>query len=111
MWARSEAEPSVKIAASGPDFLDYHDQSRSFSQTAVVIPMFTETLTGEGDPKLLQCTGVSAEFFSMLGVRPYMGRFYTPSEYEELGNPSIVLSYRFWKSQFGGDRNILGRVI
>ena len=111
MWARSDTQASARIAASGPDFLDYHDQSRSFSQIAVLIPTFTETLTGEGDPKLLLCTGISAEFFSMLRVHPYMGRFYTPSEYEELGNPSIVLSYRFWKSQFGGDPNILGHVI
>jgi putative ABC transport system permease protein len=111
VWARSDAEGNARIASSGPDFLDYHDQTKSFSKIAVIIPHFTETWNSYGEPKLINCTGVSQDFFSVLGIRPYMGRFYTSHEYEELGNPTILVSYRFWKSQLGGDSHVLGRVI
>jgi hypothetical protein len=77
----------------------------------VIIPHFSNTWTGDGDPKVLDCTGVSADFFSVLGIRPYMGRFYTPHEYEDLNNPAVLVSYRFWKSELGGDPHVIGRVL
>jgi putative ABC transport system permease protein len=40
-----------------------------------------------------------------------MGRFYTPHEYEELNNPTILVSYRFWKTELGGDPHVIGRVL
>jgi len=111
VWARSDAQGNAQIAASGPDFLDYQDHNRSFSRIAEYIRYFSETWTGDGDPKLLHCTGISEGFFDMLGVGPYLGRFYTAKEYSELRNPTTVVSYRFWKSMLGGDPHVIGRVI
>ena len=111
IWARSDAQGQSRIAASGPDFLDYHDQNKSFSTIAEMIPQFTVTWTGDGDPKLVNCAGVSDDFFAMLGVHPHLGRFYDPSEYARLESGSIVISYRFWKNQLQGDPHVIGRVI
>jgi predicted permease len=111
VWARSDAQGQSRIAASGPDFLDYHDASRSFTALAETIPHFTVTWTGDGEPRLVDCTGVSDDFFAMLGVHPYLGRFYNASEYARLESGSIVVSYRFWQSQRGGDPHVMGRVI
>lgn len=111
IWARSDTQGQARIFASGPDFLDYHDQSKSFAQMAEMVPYFTESWTGNGEPKLLECTAVSDDFFRMLGIRPFMGRFYTAGEYAVLANPSILISYRFWKSQLGGDPNVIGRTL
>jgi len=110
VWARSDGQGSSRIKASGPDFLDYHDQSRSFSQIAMTL-WFTETWTGDGDPRLLICRGVSEDFFSMLDIPPYMGRFYTAGEYARLDSGTILISYRFWKAKLEGDPRVLGRVI
>jgi putative ABC transport system permease protein len=111
VWARSDAQGSPRIAASGPDFLDYQDQSRSFSHIAAVLPHFTFTWTGEGEPRLVKCTAITEDFFSVLGIRPYMGRLYTAREYATLENDTILVSYGFWKNQLGGDPHVLGRVI
>ncbi|MGO9339862.1 MAG: ADOP family duplicated permease [Terracidiphilus sp.] len=111
IWARSDAQGQSRVAASGPDFLDYHDQNKSFSALAVVLPDFTFTWTGEGDPKLVNCTAVSEDFFRMLGIRPYMGRLYEPREFTYLENDTILISYRFWRNQLGSDPHVLGRVI
>ena len=81
IWASSESTGQTKVAASGPDFLDYLDQNRSFAHLVEYIPRFTFTWTGDGEPKLVTCTSVSEEFFSMLGIRPYLGRLYEPREY------------------------------
>ena len=45
VWARSDAQGDARIAASGPDFVDYQEQSKLFSQIAVMLD-FTETWTG-----------------------------------------------------------------
>jgi predicted permease len=111
VWARSDAQGQSRIKASGPDSLDYHDQSKSFSALAVVLPEFTFTWTGDGDPKLVECTAVSEDFFRMLGIRPYMGRLYEPREFTYLENDTILISYRFWRNQLGSDPHVLGRVI
>jgi len=111
VWAKSDSEGSARIAASGPDFLDYQEQNQSFARVAEYIPHFTFTWTGEGEPKLVNCTAASEELFPMLGIRPYLGRLYEPREYTYLQNDTIVVSYRFWKNQLGGDPHVIGRVI
>ncbi len=54
----------------------------------------------------------SASLFPTLGARPVIGRFYTESE-DAAGRGAhvAVLGYAFWKKQFGGDRNVLGRTV
>ena len=111
IWASSESMGQRQIAASGPDYLDYRDQSRSFAHVAECIPRFTFTWTGDGEPKLVTCTGVSEDFFATLGVHAHLGRLYEPREYTYLQNDSMIVSYRFWKNQLGGDPHVIGRRI
>jgi len=109
IWASSESTGQSKVAASGPDFVDYLEQNRSFSHIGEYIPLFTFTWTGDGEPRLVNCTAPSEEFFSMLGIRPYLGRLYEPREYDYLENDTLIVSYNFWKNQLGGDPHVIGR--
>lgn len=59
---RSEDRATV----SGPDFSDLHDQTRSFEHLAAFLS-FTFPLTDEGDPSMVQCTGISPDFFERSG--------------------------------------------
>ncbi len=53
----------------------------------------------------------TANLFSLLGVKPYLGRFPAAAQ-DRMGNGlSIVLTYRFWKRQFGGDPSIVGKTL
>ncbi len=54
---------------------------------------------------------VSAGFFRVLGVAPWMGREFTRAEDVPNGPPLVVLSYDFWKRALRGDRAITGRSI
>lgn len=111
IWASSESTGQTKLAASGPDFLDYLEQNRSFIHVAEYIGLFTFTWTGDGEPKLVNCTAPSEQFFTMLGIRPYLGRLYEPREYTYLENDTLIVSYNFWKNQLGGDPHVIGRVV
>jgi predicted permease len=111
IWASSDSIGQNRIAASGPDFVDYLEQNRSFAHIAEYLPRFTFTWTGDGEPRLVNCTAASEDFFTTLGIRPYLGRLYEPQEYTYLENDTLIVSYRFWKNQLGGDPHVIGRVV
>jgi len=99
-----------RMGVSGPDFDDFYAQARSFDAFAATVPHFTLTWTGDGEARTVNCAGVTKDIFPALGLRPLMGRVYTPEEYHVDG-VQVVISRRFWKTQLGGDPNVLGRVL
>ncbi|HEV2689423.1 MAG TPA: ABC transporter permease, partial [Bryobacteraceae bacterium] len=55
---------------------------------------------------------VSGEFFGVLGLRPILGRGFTPEEDRVPGaNPVAVISHGFWQREFAGDPGVVGRNI
>jgi putative ABC transport system permease protein len=69
------------------------------------------SLTGSGDPVLLDGVRASAGFFPSLGVTPMLGRTFTREEDEQGREHEVVLSYPLWRDRFGADRGIVGRSI
>jgi putative ABC transport system permease protein len=98
-----------RAEVSGPDFADFHDQNRSFEHLAAFLT-FTFPLTDENDAILVRCTGISPDFFDALGIRPVIGRVYSPEQYRDDG-PGIIISYGFWQRHFGGDPGVVGKTI
>ena len=67
-------------------------------------------LTWNGVTKPVQTVYVRGDFFSLLGIQPYLGRFILPAEGMVAGaDPVIVLSYNYWRSRFDGDRSVIGK--
>lgn len=97
--------------ASGPDFRDFRDGGTTLSGVAAAIGYFTEPWTGDGTPRVVQCTGPTQQFFRVMGIRPLLGRLYTAQEYSVLDTPSVLISEKFWKGQLGGDPHVIGRRI
>jgi len=98
--------------ASYPDYLDWTRNARSF-QSLAGYGSDAFTLTGNGDPKTMFCAMVTVNFFSTLGVTPVLGRdFVAGEDLPEGPGPTVaMLSYSFWRSEFSGDTNIIGRVL
>ena len=70
----------------------------------------SDGLTVDRITRPIQTIFVTGNFFPMLGIRPYLGRFILPSEESTPGsNPVVVLSYRYWKSRFRGDPGVLDK--
>jgi predicted permease len=55
---------------------------------------------------------VSGNYFTVLGVRPAVGRFFLPEEDSvPLAHPVVVVSYAFWKNNLGGDASVIGSAV
>lgn len=68
-------------------------------------------LTHVGDPVRLSGTPVSAEFFSVLGSRPELGRTFVSGEDAAGNDRYVILSHDLWEQRFGGNPNVVGRTI
>ena len=91
-----------------PNYLDWRRESQSFTNLGSVRSDYIN-FTGSGDPEQLSGEYASASFFQVLGVTPFLGRNLLPEEDRQGASCSVMLTYGFWQSRFGGDRNILGR--
>jgi predicted permease len=69
------------------------------------------TLTGEGTPQQISGVLVSWDHFDLLGVRPALGRSFTPEEGLVGQGDAVVLSHGLWVDVFGADPGIIGRRI
>jgi len=67
-------------------------------------------LTVDKTTKPVQPVFVSGNFFELLGIHPYLGRFILPSEGNVAGaDPVVVLSYRYWKTRFNSNPDVLNK--
>jgi putative ABC transport system permease protein len=98
---------------SYPDFEYFRDHTRAFSSMAA----FTGESPGvvwnrEGEGETLRAALVSGNYFSILGVRPALGRTFLPDEDRDGGDAAVVvLSHALWVQRFGSDPAILGKVL
>lgn len=96
--------------ASYPDYQDWTRMARSF-QSFAAYSAGNFTLTTAGEPKIARGVQVTPSFFSTLGVKPFMGRDFAEGENQSDGPHVAILSYGFWRTEFGADPKILGRII
>src|SRR5688572_2142880 len=61
------------------------------------------------DPQLIFGGEATHDLFSLLGVRPILGRTFTPEEDREGSERVVVISHNLWTQIFNQDRNIVGR--
>jgi putative ABC transport system permease protein len=110
VWTKAKEHGADRAGTSMPEFEDYQSQSHSFEYLANLLPSFHYTWTGNGEPRVVRCSGISYDFFPMLGIKPLLGRLYTPQEYHVDG-VQVVISHRFWKNVLGGDPQVIGRFL
>jgi len=81
-----------------------------FSDISVAAPV-GYTVTGLGDPEQVFGQMVSSNSFSLLGVRPLLGRAFLPEEDRAGGAPVVVLSHGYWQTRLGGRRDAVGQAL
>lgn len=96
---------------SYPDFI----AARAQATTLAGFTAFTGLETGLAiGPRSFSAktTVSSANYFDVLGVRPALGRFFTPDDEKTVGaSPVVVISHRLWQSEFAGAPDAIGRSV
>jgi predicted permease len=98
---------------SSPDFLRIQQQTAAiFAATSAVQPFQMDGLSVNGKSEPMWSSYVAGNFFSLLGVKPALGRLILASEGSVAGaDPVLVLGYSYWKSRFDGDPGVLGKKV
>lgn len=106
LWEVTERGGEIHVSA--PNFRDWKEQARSFDAAAMhSSPDFGGPMTvlGGREATRAQVTGVTADFFPIFGVQPALGRTFAADEFE-WGIDVLVVSYRFWRNQLGGNPDL-----
>jgi putative ABC transport system permease protein len=109
LWESTPQREFAQREFSYPDYQDYQQ-----NQVLEGLAAYTGgggIMTGRGEPERVLAPSASANFFSLLGVEPLIGRTFQPGE-DKPGAPRVaVLTYSMWQRRFGGDQGILGQSI
>ena len=94
-------------------FYDWQRDAQSFEGMAMYQCCgFRElALTGTGAARAVRATAVSAGFFEIVRAQPALGRVFRQGEDTPGGKHVVVLSDRFWRTEFGGSPDVIGRSV
>ena len=94
-------------------FYDWQRDAQSFEGMAMYQCCgFRElALTGTGTARTIRATAVSAGFFEIVRARPALGRVFRQEEDTPGGKHVVVLSDQFWRTEFGGHPDVIGRTV
>jgi putative ABC transport system permease protein len=106
----TEAAPG-NYPVNQADYLDWQRRNHTFDFTSGYSWTRPYSIAGEGEAAAAAGTEVQANFFQTLGIQPMLGRGFVHGEDSAGSNRVGVLSFGFWKSQFAGDPNILGKAL
>lgn len=96
---------------SYPNYLDLRDRNRSFDALAADNITQAGLDTGK-NPSQAFLIEASGNYFDVLGLQPYLGRFFhAVDEHGPNSAPYVVLSYAGWREHFEGDRGVVGRTV
>ena len=91
---------------------DIRERTHSFHSLAGHSYPMAVTMTDKDQPRRVFAEIVTANYFETLGIRPFLGRFFLPTEDRTPGAaPVVVLGYTAWQNRFGADPGVLGRTI
>jgi predicted permease len=97
-------------AVSLPDFRDYQLRAQQFEGFAASTYASAE-LTGKNGSQQVDVGLITSNFFSLLGVKPILGRAFTSDETVPNGPHVAILTHRIWQQQFGGRPDIVGQTV
>jgi len=91
------------------NYYDWKRMNHSFADMAATRAQ-SANLTTDGPPEQVLGRGVTANFFSVLGISPLLGRSFTEDE-DRTGAPVAVISYGLWQRRYGGESSVIGKAI
>ena len=97
---------------SFPNLKDYREKNQVFSSLAGYSSVLSLTMLEGAESQRVFGQLVTQSYFGTLGLKPALGRFFTPDEDATPGgHPVVVIGYAAWQMRFGGAMDILGKTV
>ena len=106
VWVNSTGTLGPAEISEVETFRAYRDKAPVFSSVLAFSGIAPYELARNSRTSLANGQLVSGNYFAALGVRPFAGRLLTDAD--EHGPPALVLSFDFWKREFGSDPHVIG---
>src|SRR5216684_2521670 len=108
-----QAKPQEGVTGTGwsyTNFAELREQNHVFSEMAG--SQFHQlTLTGRGEPSVVNASVVTPELFSVFGEKPLAGRVFFSDDGKPGAPPVVILSENLWRGSFGADPSLIGSSI
>jgi predicted permease len=115
VWQTFGKAPDDYNIVSAPNYWDFQRQNHVFEGMALFDSAgrgYNLSASGASrEPEQVSGLRVSASFFSVLGVQPFLGRTFLPEEEVGGKDHEVVLSYGLWQRRYGADRALVGKTI
>jgi putative ABC transport system permease protein len=112
IWETKPASGIKTEPASLPNYTDWKNQGQSFEgMTAFIGSTLTLTTNDGGEPERIPTTYVSANFLTVLGTTPQLGRAFVEEENEIGKHRVVLLGHSLWQRRFGANPQIVGQTI
>src|SRR5262245_36882342 len=105
-----ETEGKGGMGVSPPNLLDFQQQNHTFESVAGYSGG-SFILTGTGEPLRVQSCAISSDLFSVVGIRPLIGRSFSTDDEKPGQVRTALISYGLWQRRFGGDQGLLQKQI
>lgn len=108
-----QAQPRQSLNSTGwsyPNFTELRRRQQVFAGLAGS-QRHQLTLTGRGEPVLVNASVVTGGFFDVFAIHPILGRLFSAEDGEHGAAPIVILGETLWRNRFGGDPGIVGTSI
>jgi putative ABC transport system permease protein len=96
---------------AGPDFVDWKAQNSTFQDMTLFTWPTDMNLSAGEQPEHIEALPTEANFFTLLAVRPLLGRTWAADEDRRGKDDVVILSYALWNSRFAGDPHAVGQSV
>ncbi len=110
VWDKLPSRGVLHNEVSVANYLDLQSQTQSFDQLALS-RWWSANLTGIDPPERIQGFLVTANFLDATGIKPIMGRNFSPEENQPGKDHVAIITHSLWQRRFGGDPHILNKTI
>ena len=108
LWERTSGYGHMELSAA--NYRDWKAGSTVFEGLGLYHAA-AGNMVSTGEPVRIEGAAVSAELFPTLRVQPFIGRAFAPDDDRAGAEGTLILSYRLWQTQFGGDPSVVGRKV
>jgi putative ABC transport system permease protein len=109
LWETESAPGNFPL--TGPDYLDWQEQNKTLESSALISWPRAFNASGFGESQPVTGISTQADFFTVMGIEPALGRGFNAGEDQEGKNHVAVLSNGYWKKAYGSRRDVIGQTI